>query len=101
MLTSNGEKVLNKPVGKIEEGYEADLIVLDPKQNLVPSYDPKYTVVNMANSGNVDSVIVNGNILMEEGKVVSLDEEKILQESKDLEKELRDEIEALKSNLLS
>lgn len=101
MLTSNGEKVLNERIGKIEEGYKADLIILDPKQNLVPMNDPIYTVVNMANSSNVDSMIVDGKLIMENKEVKTLDEDKILNESRGLEIKLKDKINDLKRNLTS
>ncbi len=98
MLTNNGSSVLKEPVGRIEEGYKADLIILDPKHNLVPSYDPTYTVVNMADSSNVETVIVDGKILMEEKEIKTLNEERIIGESKDLEEKLEDKIEDLKED---
>lgn len=100
MLTSNAENILNEPIGRIKENYKADIVILNPNDNLVPSYDAIYTIVNMASSKNVDTVIVDGEILMEEGKVRTLNEEKIIKEARELEEDIKEKIDDLKDELI-
>lgn len=70
MATVNGAKALGfEKIGKIEEGYFADLILIDitglhhmPKNNLVSN------LVYSAKSSDVYLTMVNGNILYENGQ---------------------------------
>ena len=85
MATVNGAKALNlKDVGTIEVGKKADLILVDtnaanmtPQSNLLAS-----NIVYSANGSNVDTTICNGKILMENKKVLTLDESDVLAKAK-------------------
>lgn len=73
----------NKQVGEIKEGLKADLTILDidcpqfyPENNLVAA------LVYSANGSEVDTVIVNGKILMEEKQIKTIDTEKVYSECK-------------------
>ena len=85
MATVNGAKALNlKDVGTIEVGKKADLILVDtnaanmtPQSNLLAS-----NIVYSANGSNVDTTICNGKILMENKKVLTLDETDVLAKAK-------------------
>ncbi len=79
MATVNGAKALGIKAGVIKEGYLADLTVLDMwKVNTVHSYDPIGAVVYSATPENVDTVIVDGKILMEGRRLTLLDESEVL-----------------------
>ncbi len=79
MATVNGAWALGIKAGVIKEGYLADLIILDMwKVHTVHSYDPIGAVVYSATPENVDTVIVDGRILMEGRNLTILDEDKIL-----------------------
>ncbi|MGQ4893846.1 MAG: amidohydrolase family protein [Candidatus Njordarchaeia archaeon] len=85
MATIMGAKALqiDDLVGSIEVGKKADIIILDiHRSNLTPSIYPPATIV-YGNAGlNVDTVIINGEILMEHGEINHLDREKILENAK-------------------
>jgi len=100
MLTSFGGKALRESIGELKKGYKADILILDPNPNLIPNYDLEYSLVNMASSRNVDTVIIDGKIVMENRKIVTLDEDQILQESTELALELENQIEELKNALV-
>ncbi|MBS3788080.1 MAG: amidohydrolase family protein [Candidatus Bipolaricaulota bacterium] len=99
MLTQFGEKAVGKPIGKLEEGYRADIIVLDPGTNILPGYDPEVSIINMASAGNVETTIVNGEILMEDRELKSLDESVIVEKTNRLADNLEGTIDNLKSEL--
>ncbi len=77
--TENGAKALGlKDVGMIEKGYKADIVLYDMKNaEWQPRYNPVSLLVYSANSSSVDTVIVDGKVLMEHGELKTLDEEKI------------------------
>ena len=78
--TENGAKALGlENVGRIEKGYKADIVLYDMKNaEWQPRYNPISLLVYSANSSSVDTVIVNGKVLMEHGEIKTLDEEKII-----------------------
>ena len=86
MATVNGAKALGleDEIGSIEVGKKADLILIDTNAvNLTPdSTDLTSNIVYAANGANVDTTICNGQILMENRKVLVFDEEKILAEAR-------------------
>jgi len=82
MATVNGAKALGIKAGMIKEGYLADLIILDMwKVNTVHSYDPIGAVVYSATPENVDTVIVDGRVLMEGRRLTLLEEDDILRKA--------------------
>ena len=78
--TENGAKAIGlDKIGRIEEGYRADLVFYDMKGvEWQPRYNPTSLLVYSANSSSVDTVIVDGKVLMEHGELKTLDEEKII-----------------------
>jgi len=79
MATVNGARALGIKAGVIKKEYLADLIILDMwKVHTVHSYDPIGAVVYSATPENVDTVIVDGRILMEGRRLTLLDEERVL-----------------------
>ena len=89
MATINGAKALGTKSGMLKEGYKADMIIVDMnKAHLTPVYDVASHLVYAASGKDVKTTIVNGKVLMEEGKVLSLDEQEVIdiaiQRSKDL-----------------
>ncbi len=69
MTTSNPAKAFKLKVGEIKEGYLADLVLIDLKKPyMIPGHDFISDLVYSANSSCVDTVIVDGKVLVENGK---------------------------------
>ncbi|MFN3698711.1 MAG: amidohydrolase [Dictyoglomus sp.] len=83
MATRNGMEILGwDNSGVIKEGYKADIILLDlNKPHFYPRHNLISHLVYSASSSDVDTVIVDGKVLMEKGKLKVLDEEKIMFEA--------------------
>lgn len=87
MATINGAKALNKEniLGSIGEGKLADLIILDLDDVILqPINDIFSDIVYNAKGTNVITTIVGGNILMENRKLVNLNEEEIISNCKNI-----------------
>jgi 5-methylthioadenosine/S-adenosylhomocysteine deaminase len=68
-------------IGKLEAGYKADITLFDMSgAEWQPCYNPLSLLVYSANSSAVDTVIVDGKILMQNRELKTLDEEKIIAE---------------------
>ncbi len=93
MGTINGAKALglDDEIGSIEVGKKADLILIDTNNaNMVPdSSILSSNVIYSANGSNVDTTICNGQILMENKKLTTLDENEIYQKAKEAVDELK------------
>lgn len=80
MGTINGAKALNwsDEIGSIEAGKKADLILLDmDKPHLYPKHNLISAVSYSAQGSDVDTVIIDGKIIMEKREIKTLDVEKI------------------------
>jgi len=70
---------LEKELGSLEPGKKADMILIDMfKPHLVPANMPVHRVAYFANGNDVDTVIVNGEILMENRQVKTVNEADVL-----------------------
>jgi len=84
MATMNGARAMGmqSEIGSIEVGKKADLVLIDLKKpHLVPYTDVVSDVVYSAMGSDVDTVLVDGRVLLEGGKPTTLDEERILDEA--------------------
>jgi len=79
MATANGARAIGfKDTGMLKEGYKADLILIDSdKAHNTPLLNPLNALIYSTKGSDVDTVIVNGKILMENRELKTLDEEKI------------------------
>ena len=78
--TEGGARALGIQAGEIKEGKLADMILLDAKAaNLVPHHDLYSNIVFSANAGNVTDSIINGKLVMENRKLLTMDEEKAIE----------------------
>ncbi|MDH3754295.1 MAG: amidohydrolase [Acidimicrobiia bacterium] len=81
MATLNGARALgiDDQVGSIEAGKKADFITIDTDApHLQPVWNPVATVVFAAQGGDVDTVVIDGRIVMQGRKVLTMDEAAIL-----------------------
>jgi cytosine/adenosine deaminase-related metal-dependent hydrolase len=84
MATLNGAKATlwRGQIGSIERGKLADLIVIDLRRpHLVPVRNPVSNLVYAANGGDVDTVIIDGKIIMENRQMTTIEEEEVVQEA--------------------
>ncbi len=96
MTTINGAKAVlwNNEIGSLEKGKKADVILVDmAKPQLTPILrKPKLNVVNLlvysAVGDDVDTVIINGKIIMLHRKILTLNEYKIMEEAQAAAEEL-------------
>jgi 5-methylthioadenosine/S-adenosylhomocysteine deaminase len=87
MATANGASALGfgDDTGYIDEGMKADIILLDiDKPHLCPVNNPISAVVYSAQGSDVDTVIINGEVVMENRKLLTIDEEKVKYKVKEI-----------------
>ena len=80
MATAGGAAALHMEdrVGSLEAGKRADLVVLDVSgPNALPLFDPVSHVVYSARSDAVETVIVEGKVVMDRRRVQTLDTQEI------------------------
>jgi 5-methylthioadenosine/S-adenosylhomocysteine deaminase len=76
-------------LGSLEEGKTADLIMIDLKApHLTPLHDPISHLVYAAKGSDVCTTIVNGEPLMLERKILTIDVEKTIEQSNKIASEL-------------
>jgi 5-methylthioadenosine/S-adenosylhomocysteine deaminase len=87
MATRDGAAALRMEtfIGALEPGKRADVIVVSmdaPRQT--PMYDPVSQLVYTTRGDDVRTTIVNGRVLMRDGKVLTLDEPAVLEDARRL-----------------
>jgi 5-methylthioadenosine/S-adenosylhomocysteine deaminase len=85
MATRRGARALGQEtrLGSLEVGKKADLITISVTgARQTPLYDPLSHLVYTATGHDVRTTIVNGKILMLDGKVLTLDEAAVLREAR-------------------
>jgi 5-methylthioadenosine/S-adenosylhomocysteine deaminase len=92
MATREGAAALGmeRMIGSLEPGKRADLIVVSMSAaRQTPMYDPLSHLVYTTRGDDVRTTIVNGKILMREGKVLTLNEPAVLAEARKLAADVR------------
>ena len=82
MTTIDSAKALGleNNLGSLETGKKADVILIDMfKPHLYPLNMPVHRVVGFANGNDIDTVIVDGKVLMRNRSVVTIDEAEVLE----------------------
>lgn len=82
MATVNGAKALGlgKSIGSLEVGKKADVILVDlSKPHLKPLHNIYANIVYSAHGSDVDTLIVDGKIVMENRHVKTLDEQAVME----------------------
>jgi 5-methylthioadenosine/S-adenosylhomocysteine deaminase len=86
MATINGARALGleKEIGSIENGKKADLILVKLRApHLVPTFNPISNLIYAAEGSDVETVLIDGNIIMQDRIVKTLDESTILQQARE------------------
>ena len=98
MATRGGAQALGleAELGSIEPGKRADLILVDrDRPHLLPGDDPWSTIVYAARGSDVTTTIVDGTILVEDGKSLHMDPREILSSAREAARDLATRSERL------
>ncbi|MGB2782795.1 MAG: 8-oxoguanine deaminase [Atribacterota bacterium] len=93
MATNGGRDILNQPeVGSIEEGKAADMFLINTKRLGFAGglSDSVSALVTSGNSQIVDITIVNGKIVVRDGRLVTIDEYKVAEKANKISQEMID-----------
>lgn len=83
MATSDGARLLgmDDKIGSLVPGKLADVIVVDlDRPHLTPVYDPLSHLVYSARGSDVRHVLVNGRLVVDHGRIMSIDERQLKHE---------------------
>lgn len=84
MATLNGARAmgLEDQIGSIETGKRADLVLLNLKSlHTTPKFDLVSAVVYAAETSNVETVIINGQVVMRKRELLTMNESDVLSEA--------------------
>lgn len=91
MATINGAKALGmeKEIGSLEAGKRADVIVINMwAPEWVPNYSEVQNLVYSADGRHVETVYINGSLIMENRKVLTIDENEVIARCLELSEKL-------------
>lgn len=99
-LSGSTGSLVGEKIGRLEKGYAADIVVLNTKsiRNL-PIHSPVDALINYLEGDDVTDVIVGGKLVVENGKIKTLNEEKVLEELLDREEEIKEKFVELAKQL--
>lgn len=98
MVTTAGAKFLGRAdVGQISPGFKADvtLVNLNTARSM-PVHRPESALIYNANGADVHTVIVDGQILLDAGRVTMLDEAALLEECRTAARRLLERVGVVK-----
>jgi cytosine/adenosine deaminase-related metal-dependent hydrolase len=84
MATINGARALGleQEIGSLEVGKKADMVVIDfNRLHTTPSFNHVSTLVYAATGGEVDMVVVDGHIVVEQGQLLTMDEDEVMEQA--------------------
>jgi 5-methylthioadenosine/S-adenosylhomocysteine deaminase len=91
MATALGAKALHleDQIGCLRPGYKADMILINLDQpHMTPRYDLIANVVYAGKASDVDTVIIDGKIVMENRQLITIDEKEVLQQCQEIAQRL-------------
>ena len=89
MATINGAKVLGmeNEIGSIEPGKKADIIFIKTDEvHFCPPNDVCNNLVYSSNGADVEDVMIDGKLIMQNRKMVDIDEKQVMHQVKNLSK---------------
>ncbi len=84
MATREGARALGleDEIGTVEAGKKADLIILNPQSaRLTPLHDLERALVYAGRASDVETVIVDGRVVLDGGALTTVDEGRVLREA--------------------
>jgi len=94
MCTIEGARALGLGdlTGSLEPGKKADLIIIDThKPHLTPMYNPVSHLVYAVRGSDVTTSIINGEVVMEDRKLMTIDIEKVMKDVNTIAEEIKSE----------
>ena len=92
MATLGGARALGMEdrIGSLEPGKRADVVVVGLRHpRLTPIYDPVSHLVYAAKGADVQQVVVEGRVVLEGGRVTTLDEAAVIEEANRIRDQVR------------
>jgi 5-methylthioadenosine/S-adenosylhomocysteine deaminase len=89
LATVNGgtPTTFGQDVGRLTEGSHADIVLVDLEALADPYLDPSVHPIDAlmarAKAGNVDSVLIGGEVIMRDGQILTVDETAIAEQLRD------------------
>ncbi len=86
MATCNGARVLGyEDIGQLTPGMKADIIIIGlSKPHLTPLYNEYSHLVYTVGGADVDTVIINGQVIMKDRQLTTIDETEVINRVKHL-----------------
>ncbi len=84
MATINGAKALGmeNEIGSVEVGKKADLVIVDySRPHMIPCINAVGNLIHTGLGSDVDTVMVDGNILVDNGRMLTVDLPSLLKEA--------------------
>jgi len=80
-------------LGTLKTGQTADIIIVDLRcPNLIPLYNIYSQLVYSAGGSEVNSVIINGKLVMENRQLLTIDEAEIMDKANHLAEMIKNEV---------
>ncbi|HPF43846.1 MAG TPA: amidohydrolase [Syntrophomonadaceae bacterium] len=95
MATVNGAQALglSSQIGKLQKGFKADMTILNlHAAHQIPRYDITANLVYSGQASDVETVIINGRIIMENRQFITLDQEEIMRQAQRIAARLMKEV---------
>ena len=83
MITINAARAVgwDDEIGSLEPGKKADVVVFGLwKPHLAPNVMPVHKIMSKGVGGDIETVMVSGRFVMEDGRVLGVDEDEVLRE---------------------
>lgn len=95
MATCEGARAvgLEKEIGVLAPGYRADLCIVNPHSpTATPVHDPLATLVYSCDQENVVTVVINGRVVMRDRRILTINEEEVVNKANNIARRLRDKL---------
>lgn len=97
MATREGARALGMGdrLGQLREGYLADIVLFDfDRPHLRPCHNVVSQLVYAARAGDVDTVIVDGKVVVRGGRLAELDEMEVVRRAEEVTRDLLEKVSA-------
>jgi 5-methylthioadenosine/S-adenosylhomocysteine deaminase len=96
MATIEGAKALGmeNKIGSLEAGKKADIIVIGlDEPHLTPLYSEYSHLVYAASGADVDTVIINGKVVMENRRLLTINEDEVMRKVNEIAVKVKQSIQ--------